>query len=156
MKKFLWILFGFLVILVTIMGVLNYLLLAEAPKPLIIEPSPDLKIEKEALKPIEPTFSFISKMDTTDTPHTKIFLDLGDHKVFLTEETAAFGMIEKQYFTSLNIPTTAKAACKGFWAGLEQTYIVQDSARQWVVKRRMIDESSGKNEPFEDVKKVNY
>lgn len=155
-KKFLWILFGLLVILVGGLVALNYLILAEAPPSFVIEQTAGLKKETEAVAVIEPKFSFISKMDSTDTPTTKVFIELGSEKTFLEEQTAAFGIVDKGDYESLKIPKTAKAACKGYWAGLESVFIVEDNGSFWVVKKRMIDEESTKSETFEVVKTIKY
>ena len=155
-KKILWILFGLLVILVGGLVALNYLILSEVPPSFIIEKTAGLKKETEAVAVIEPKFSFISKMDSTDTPATKIFVELGSEKTFLEEQTAAFNIVEKGDYDSLKIPKTAKIACKGYWAGLESVFIVEDNGSFWVVKKRMIDEESTSAETFEVVKTIKY
>lgn len=155
-KTVLWVFFGLLVILVGGLVALNYLLLAEAPPSFIIEPTAGLKKETEAVAVVEPKFSFISKMDSTDTPNTKIFIELGSEKTFLEEQIAAFGIVSKSDYESMKIPKTAKAACKGFWAGLESVFIIEDNGSFWVVKKRMIDEGSTSGESFEVIKTIKY
>ena len=155
-KKFLWILFGLLVILVGGLVALNYLILAEAPPSFIIEKTDGLKKETEAVAVIEPKFSFDFKMDSTDTPHSKVFVELGSEKTFLEEQTAAFNIVEKGEYDDVKIPKTAKIACRGYWAGLETTFIVEDNGSFWIVKKRVIDEESTKEETFEVIKTIKY
>ena len=155
-KTVLWVFFGLLVVLVGGLVALNYLILAEAPPSFVIEQTAGLKKETEAVTVIEPKFSFISKMDSMDTPTTKIFVELGSEKTFLEEQTAAFNIVEKGDYDSLKIPKTAKVACKGYWAGLESVFIVEDNGSFWVVKKRMIDEESTQSEQFEVVKTIKY
>ena len=155
-KTVLWVLFGLLVMLIGGLVALNYLILAEAPPSFIIEPTAGLKKETEAVAVVEPKFSFISKMDTSDTPNTKVFVELGSEKTFIEEQTAAFGIVEKSQFDDMKIPKTAKIACKGYWAGLETVFIVEDNGSFWVIKKRLTDESSTIDEPFEVVKTIKY
>jgi hypothetical protein len=156
-KTVLWVLFGLLVILVGGLVAMNYLLLAEAPPSFIIEPSPNLKKETDAVAVIEPKFSFISKIDTADDmPHSKVFVELGSEKTFIEEQIAAFNVLEKSEYEDAKIPKTAKIACKGFWAGLETAFIVEDNGSFWVVKKRLTDETSTTDEPFEVVKTIKY
>jgi hypothetical protein len=155
-KTLLWVLFSLLVVLVGGLVALNYLILAEAPPSFKIEPSPNLKKETEAVSVIEPTFSFDFKMDTTETPHSKVFVNLGSEKTFIEEQTASFNALSHSEYADAKIPTTAKVACKGYWAGLETVYIVEDNGSFWVVKKRQIDEESTKEEPFEVVKTIKY
>jgi hypothetical protein len=156
-KTLLWVLFSLLVVLVGGLAGLNYLILAEAPPPsFIIEPTPGLKKETEAVAVIEPIFSFDFKMDTTKTPHAKIFVELGNEKTFIEEQTASFNVVERQQYSDLKIPPSAKIACKGYYAGLETVYIVEDNGSFWVVKKRQIDEESTQTEIFEVVKTIKY
>jgi hypothetical protein len=155
-KKLLWVLFSLLVILVGGLVALNYLILAEAPPSFVIEPSPNLKKETEAVAIIEPHFSFISTMDTTDTPNTKIFVELGSEKTLIDDLIVSFHLVEKQEYEGMKIPKTAKIACTGFWGGLEYVFIVEDNGSFWVVKKRMTDEGSTTDEPFEVVKTIKY
>ena len=155
-KTLLWVLFSLLVVLVGGLVALNYLILAEAPPSFVIEPSPNLKKETEAVSVIEPTFSFDFKMDTTETPHSKVFVELGSEKTFIEEQTASFNVLSRSEYADSKIPTTAKVACKGYWAGLETVYIVEDNGSFWVVKKRQIDEESTKEEVFEVVKTIKY
>jgi hypothetical protein len=105
---------------------------------------------------IEPKFSFIQNMDTTDTPHAKVFVELGSEKSLIGEATANFHLLERSEYADSKIPTTAKVACKGYWAGLETVYIVEDNGSFWVVKKRDIDEESSQEEKFEIVKTIKY
>jgi hypothetical protein len=155
-KTLLWVLFSLLVILVGSLVALNYLILAEAPPSFIIEQTPGLKKETEAVSVIEPTFSFDFKMDTTETPHSKVFVELGSEKTFIEEQTASFHVLSRSEYADLKIPTSAKVACSGFFAGLETVYIVEDNGSFWVVKKRQIDEESTQAEVFEVVKTIKY
>lgn len=155
-KNLLWVLFSLLVVLVGGLIALNYLILAEAPPSFIIEQTPGLKKETEAVAVVEPTFSFDFKMDTTETPHAKIYVELGSEKTFIEEQTASFNVLERKNYADSKIPTTAKVACKGYWAGLETVYIVEDNGSFWVVKKRQIDEESTQEEKFEVVKTIKY
>ena len=155
-KTLLWVLFGLLVVLIGGLVALNYLILAEAPTSFIIEPTAGLKKESEAVAVVEPKFSFTSKMDSTDTPNSKVFVELGNEKTFIEEQTASFQVIEKSEYEGAKIPKTAKIACKGFWAGLETVFIVEDNGSFWVIKKRLTDESSTTDEPFEVVKTIKY
>jgi hypothetical protein len=155
-KNILWILFGFLVILVGGLAALNYLILADSPPSFKIEASPDLKKETEAVSVVEPQFSFDFKMDTNETPHAKVYVELGSEKTFIEEATASFNVLSKSEYADSKIPSTAKVACKGYWAGLETVFIVEDNGSFWVVKKRLIDEESTKEEIFEVVKTIKY
>lgn len=155
-KTVLWVLFGLLVVLIGGLVALNYLILAEAPPSFIIEPTAGLKKETEAVAVVEPTFSFITKMDSTDTPNSKVFVELGSEKTFIEEQICSFQTLEKSEYEGAKIPKTAKIACKGFWAGLETVYIVEDNGSFWLVKKRLTDETSTTDEPFEVVKTIKY
>jgi hypothetical protein len=155
-KTVLWVFFGILVVLVGGLAALNYLILAEAPPSFVIEPSPNLKKETEATTVIEPKFSFDFVMDTTETPHSKVFVELGSEKTFIEEMTASFNILSRTEYSDSKIPETAKIACKGYWAGLETVYIVEDNGSFWVVKKRQIDEESTQEERFEVVKTIKY
>jgi hypothetical protein len=155
-KTLLWVLFSLLVILVGALVALNYLLLAEAPPSFKIEQTPGLKKETEAVSVIEPTFSFDFKMDTTETPHSKVYVELGSEKTYIDEHTASFNVLSRSEYADSKIPTTAKVACKGYFAGLETVYIVEDNGSFWVVKKRQIDEESTQAEVFEVVKTIKY
>lgn len=155
-KTLLWVLFGLLVILVGGLVALNYLILNEAPPSFVIEPSPNLKKETEAVAVIEPKFSFDFQMDSTDTPHSKVFVELGSEKTLIEAQTASFQLLSKAEYEDAKIPKTAKIACKGFWAGLETVFIVEDNGSFWVVKKRETDETSTTDEPFEVVKTIKY
>ncbi len=155
-KTVLWVLFGLLVVLIGGLVALNYLILAEAPPSFIIEPTAGLKKETEAMTVVEPTFSFISKMDSNDTPNSKVFVELGNEKTFIEEQVASFQILGKSEYEDAKIPKTAKIACKGFWAGLETVYIVEDNGSFWLVKKRLTDETSTTDEPFEVVKTIKY
>ncbi len=155
-KSILWILFGLLVVLIGGLVSLNYLILADAPPSFKIEQTPGLKKETEAVSVIEPTLSFDSKMDTTETPHSKIFVELGSQKTLIEEKMATFHVLSRQEYANLKIPTTAKVACQGYWAGLETIYIVEDNGSFWVIKKREIDEESTQEETFEVVKTIKY
>ncbi len=155
-KTVLWVLFGLLVVLIGGLVALNYLILAEAPPSFVIESTAGLKKETEAVAVVEPTFSFISKMDTNDTPNTKVFVELGSEKTFIEEQIANFNILQKSEYANAKIPKTAKIACKGFWAGLETAYIVEDNGSFWVVKKRLTDETSTTDEPFEVIKTIKY
>lgn len=155
-KKLLWVLFSLLVVLVGGLVALNYLILAEAPPSFVIEPSANLKKETEAVAVIEPKFSFISTMDTSDTPNTKVFVELGSEKTLIEEVMASFNLVGKQEYEGMKIPKTAKIACKGFWAGLESVFIVEDNGSFWVIKKRMTDETSTTDQPYEVVKTIKY
>jgi hypothetical protein len=155
-KTVLWVLFGLLVILAGGLVSLNYLILNEAPPSFVIEPSPNLKKETEAVSVIEPKFSFQQNMDTTETPHAKVFVELGNEKSLIGTATANFRLLERSEYADSKIPATAKVACKGYWAGLETVYIVEDNGSFWVVKKRDIDEESTQEEKFEVVKTIKY
>jgi hypothetical protein len=155
-KTVLWVLFGLLVILVGGLVALNYLILAEAPPSFVIEPSPNLKKETEAVSIIEPKFSFDFVMDTTETPHSKVFVELGSEKTFIEEQIASFNVLSRTEYKDLKIPETAKIACKGYWAGMETIFIVEDNGSFWVVRKRQIDEESTQEERFEVVKTIKY
>jgi hypothetical protein len=155
-KTVLWVLFGLLVILVGGLVALNYLILAEAPPSFVIEPSPNLKKETEAMAVVEPKFSFDFVMDTTETPHSKVFVELGSEKTFIEEQIASFNVLSRTEYKDLKIPETAKIACKGYWAGMETIYIVEDNGSFWVVRKRQIDEESTQEERFEVVKTIKY
>jgi hypothetical protein len=155
-RTVLWVLLGFLTISVGVLAGLNYLILNEAPPAFQIEQTPGLKKETEAMTVIEPKFSFDFNMDTTATPHAKVYVELGSEKTFIEEATASFNVLQRAEYADAKIPTSAKVACKGYWAGLETVFIVEDNGSFWVVKKRQIDEESTQAELFEVVKTIKY
>jgi hypothetical protein len=105
--------------------------------------------------PTVPKWYFNTKMDTFENPQTQIFIILKD-TVKITDATASFRELGKEEYLDKQIPKDAITACYGFWAGLEQQYIIIDSSNTWVVKRKMIDSESpeGYLEVFEKISEV--
>jgi hypothetical protein len=104
---------------------------------------------------IVPKWFFKSQMDTLENPQTQIFIILKD-TVKITDATASFRELGKEEYADKKIPKEAIIACYGFWAGLEQQFILIDSSNNWVVKRKMIDSESpeGHEEQFEKMIEV--
>lgn len=104
---------------------------------------------------IVPKWFFKTKMDTMENPQTQIFVVLKD-TVKITDATASFRELGKEEYADKKIPKEAITACYGYWAGLEQQFIVIDSSNNWVVKRKMIDSESpeGTEEQFENMIQV--
>ena len=101
---------------------------------------------------IVPQWIFNSKEDTLGNPQTQIFLLLKD-SIKITETTGAFRVLEKQEYAEKKLPTNTLTACWGFWAGLEQQFIVVDSSDCWVVKAKYQDEG-GEEERLETLKVI--
>lgn len=101
-------------------------------------------------KPVNPTWFFKTKMDEYESPQTQIFMILKD-TVKVADATASFRELSKEEYADKELPKETLTACWGFWAGLEQQYILIDSSQTWVIKRKLIDEGSDGKDVFETV-----
>ncbi len=100
-----------------------------------------------------PNWFFKTQEDTLGNPQTQIFLVVKD-SIKITNATAPFTVLEKQEYKDKKLPTNTLTACSGFWAGLEQQFIVIDSSDCWVVKAKYEDEGSEVAEVFETIKVI--
>jgi hypothetical protein len=100
-----------------------------------------------------PHWYFNTREDTLGNPKTQIFLVSRD-SVKIADATAPFSVIEKQEYLDKKLPGNTLTACSGFWAGLDQAYIVVDSSNFWLVKAKYEDESSEEPESFETIKVI--
>lgn len=101
-------------------------------------------------KPVDPTWSFKTEIDSLDNPRTQVFVVLKD-TLKVDDAIGNFRILGKEEYSDRKLPKEALTACWGFWAGLEQQYILIDSSNTWVVKRKFIDEGSDGKEVFETV-----
>lgn len=100
-----------------------------------------------------PQWFFKTQEDTLGNPQTQIFLVVKD-SIKITDATAPFTVLEKQEYVDKKLPANTLTACSGFWAGLEQQFIVIDSSNCWVVKAKYEDEESEVAETFETIKVI--
>jgi hypothetical protein len=100
-----------------------------------------------------PHWYFNTREDTLGNPQTQIFLVSRD-SVKIADATAPFSVIEKQEYLDKKLPQNTLTACSGFWAGLDQAFIVVDSSDFWLVKAKFEDESSEEPESFETIKVI--
>jgi hypothetical protein len=100
-----------------------------------------------------PHWHFNTLEDTLGNPQTQIFLVARD-SVKIAYATAPFSVIEKQEYQDKKLPQNTLTACSGFWAGLDQAYIVVDSSDFWLVKAKFEDEGSEEPESFETIKVI--
>jgi hypothetical protein len=100
-----------------------------------------------------PKWYFQTQEDTLGNPKTQIYLIAKDSiKIILA--TATFTVVEKQEYADKKLPPNTLTACAGFWAGLDQQFIVIDSSDYWVVKAKYEDEGSEEPEVFETLKAI--
>lgn len=100
-----------------------------------------------------PQWFFKTQEDTLGNPQTQIFLVVKD-SIKITDATAPFTVLEKQEYADKKLPPNTLTACSGFWAGLEQQFIVIDSSNCWVVKAKYEDEGSEVPESFQTIKVI--
>jgi hypothetical protein len=98
-----------------------------------------------------PQWHFETKEDTLGNPQTTVYLVLRDTQK-IAQATAAFRVLEPPEYDEKKLPTTVKSACSGFWAGLDNLFVVVDSADTWVVKAKYEDEEAEELAEFETVK----
>ena len=102
---------------------------------------------------ISPQWIFNEKEDTLGNPQTKVFVVLRD-TMKIADATASFRIMEKPEYAERKFPANTLSACTGFWAGLEQQYIIVDSSDCWLVKVKFEDEDSEKPEEFQTLKVI--
>ena len=100
-----------------------------------------------------PQWFFKTQEDTLGNPQTQIFLVVKD-SIKITSATATFTVLEKQEYADKKLPPNTLTACSGFWAGLDQQFIVVDSSDYWVVKAKYEDEESEEPEMFNTIKVI--
>jgi hypothetical protein len=100
-----------------------------------------------------PQWLFKTQEDTLGNPQTQIFLIAKD-TLKITDATAPFTVVDKQEYKDKNLPHNTLTACSGFWAGLQQEFIVIDSSENWVIKAKYEDEGSEEPEDFQTIKVI--
>ena len=100
-----------------------------------------------------PHWHFNTHEDTLGNPQTQIFLVAKD-SIKIVDATATFSVLEKQEYLDKKLPPNTLTACSGFWAGLDQAFIVVDSSNFWLVKAKFEDEGSEEPESFETIKVI--
>jgi hypothetical protein len=98
-----------------------------------------------------PQWHFVTKEDTLGNPQTVVYLVVRDTQK-IAQATAAFRVLEQPEYEEKKLPPNVKSACSGFWAGIDNLFIVVDSADTWVVKAKYEDEEAEEPAQFEIVK----
>lgn len=88
------------------------------------------------------TWQFDTRNDRDGNPNTKVLLNVGGRQVFILRDTAQFSVLERKDYSSHGVPSTAVAACFGWWAGSgEEMYVIR-RGRQLIVYIRYLDEQT--------------
>ena len=98
-----------------------------------------------------PQWHFVTKEDTLGNPQTEVYLVVHDTQK-IAQATAAFRVLDQYEYEEKKLSTNVKSACSGFWAGLDNLFIVVDSADMWVVKAKYEDEEAEEHAPFKILK----
>ncbi|MBL7814109.1 MAG: hypothetical protein JNL70_03810 [Saprospiraceae bacterium] len=99
--------------------------------------------------------TFLSKtvMDSMDTPRTVVSFAFGKNVEKIdTSVTGTFNLLEPEEMKQMKLPKSCIVAGKAFWAGLQVVFVIDSTAKGYVVKRQYEDEGSTGKEPFEVIK----
>lgn len=87
-------------------------------------------------------WQFDIRHDRDGNPQSRVFLVVGGRRVFLLRVVALFRVLDRQDYSSRDVPATAITACTGWWAGSgEDLYVIRRN-RQLIVFIRSLDEQT--------------
>lgn len=98
---------------------------------------------KAAQGEVKVEWVFDIKMDKDDNPTGKVYLLVNGRKTLIRPGVIGqYSVLERTDYKSHDVPTTAIAACSGWWAGQgEDMYVIRRN-RQLIVFIRYLDEGT--------------
>lgn len=95
-----------------------------------------------ASRPPTVTWSFATHTDPDLTPHSRVFLRVNGKRIPVYETTATFQTLRRRDYKDHGVPSSAVAACSGWFAGQgDDLYVVRHGGRL-VVFMRELDEQA--------------
>ncbi|MCU0353161.1 MAG: hypothetical protein MUD08_05390 [Cytophagales bacterium] len=89
------------------------------------------------------------RLDSTETPYTRIKLLAGEEEVWSQEFMGEGSALEKSNYGSYQIPDAATVAYLVFWAGSgDVLYLTQENDR-WLLKHAETGEGTEEGEPYQ-------
>ena len=86
-----------------------------------------------------PSFSFETVIDSTETPHSQIYLSFDDNKLKIAQINTCLRIVKEEYQRH-EIPAKALDACGGWWAGSGDYFYLIKQEDQYLVYQGFVDE----------------
>jgi hypothetical protein len=103
----------------------------------------------QSQKHADVSWVFDVRLDRADNPRNKVFLVVGGRRVLLLANVPeGFRILDRDEYSSHDVPASAITACSGWWAGQGKDMYVIRRNRRLLVYIRDVEEGGGPGLPY--------